>query len=54
MSAAWFAWRRRLRLKKQVDSVRSRIQSFAKTFRLKDGSEVLVEVRVTPLDDGGV
>ena len=27
---------------------------FAGTLRLEDGSEFLVEVRVSPLDDGGV
>ena len=26
---------------------------FAGTLKLKDGSEFLVEIRVTPLDDGG-
>jgi len=26
---------------------------FAGTLRLKDGEEFLVEIRITPLDDGG-
>jgi hypothetical protein len=30
-----------------------RCRFFAGTLRLEDGAELLVEVRVTPLDDGG-
>ena len=30
-----------------------RSRYFSGTLRLKDGEEFLVEVRVTPLDDGG-
>ncbi len=33
---------------------RNRPRSFAVTLKLKDGSEFLVEIRISPLDDGGV
>jgi len=54
VTEAYFVWRRRLRLKNKIQSVRCKVQNFVKTLQLRDGSEVLVEVRVTPLDDGGV
>jgi hypothetical protein len=33
---------------------RSKARSFAGTLKLRDGSEFLVEIRISPLDDGGV
>jgi hypothetical protein len=32
---------------------RAQPKLFAGTLKMKDGSEFLVEIRVTPLDDGG-
>ena len=32
----------------------NKARSFAGTLKLKDGSEFLVEIRISPLDDGGV
>jgi hypothetical protein len=33
---------------------RYKARSFTGTLKLRDGSEFLVEIRISPLDDGGV